>query len=101
MSSFTAARPPGSIEDVDDDAAVDPHRGRLGDRPDRVGDTTAFADHPAEIPVGDADLVDEVTVLLELLDLDSVRVLDERLDEEFEQLGHRRRRLAAVGGDAL
>ena len=52
MSSFNGA--PASVEDVDDDAAVDPDRGGLGDRADRVGDPAAFADHPAEVAVGDA-----------------------------------------------
>src|SRR5690349_16063264 len=84
-SSRISAEPP-SVEDVDDDAAVDPHRGRLGDRPDRVGDAPAFADHPAEVALGDADLVDEVAVLFQLLDHDRLRVLDEGLDEKLEEL---------------
>ena len=69
--------------------AIDPRRGGLRDRPDRVGDPAAFADHAAEIVVGDADLVDEVAFLLELLDDDRVGVLDQRADQELQQLGHR------------
>jgi hypothetical protein len=78
-----------SVEDVDDHAPVDPHRGRLGDRPDRVGDPSPLADHAAEVALGDADLVDEVASLFQLLDHDRLRLLDEGLDEELEQLRHR------------
>ena len=73
------------------DAAVDSRgrRGRLGDRADRVRDAAAAADHPAEVVVGDRDLEDQVAVLLELLDHDRVGVLDQRPDEELEQVAHR------------
>src|SRR4051794_38778692 len=89
-----------SVEDVDDHAPVDPHRGRLGDRPDRIRDPSPFADHAAEVLVGDGDLVDEVAVLFELLDHDRLGVLDEGLDEKLQQLRHRRMRVGCVTGCA-
>lgn len=76
--------PTTSVKDVDDHTPVKPNGGGLGNGADRVGHTTAFADHAPQITLGNADLIDQIPVLFQLLDLDSVRVLDQRPDEELQ-----------------
>ena len=56
------------LEDFDHHTGVDPRSRRLGDGAQRVGDPAAAADHAPEVLVGDADLEEEVAVLVDLLD---------------------------------
>ena len=61
------------------------------------------ADHPAEVVVGDLDLEHELAALLVLLHLDLVGALDDRTDQEVDELGGGRghEALGARGLDAL
>jgi hypothetical protein len=76
--------PPTSIKNVNDDPAVQPNRSRLGDGSNSVGHPPPFADDPPEIVLGNADLVDQIAVLFQLLDFHGVGILDQRPDEELE-----------------
>src|SRR5206468_3056344 len=76
------------LNELDQHAPVGAGGCGLGDRADRVGDAPSLPDQPPEIIGSDRHLEHEVAVLLDLLDLDGVRVLDQRAGEELDQVAH-------------
>ena len=75
-----------SIDDVDEHATAVAHRGGLHDGAQRVGRAPAAADDLAVVVVGHRQLEDDgAVVLLEVLDLDLVRLVDERAGERLQQ----------------
>src|SRR3954470_2550947 len=79
-----------SVDDVDEDAALLLDRCGLDDRAQGVRGAPHLADHPAVDLVADRQLEDDRAVLLvELLDGDGVRIIDELPRQVVEQLLHR------------
>src|SRR5438876_6239078 len=76
------------FEDLEDDLAVRAGRRGIQDGADRLGGSTLLADHPAEILLGDLQLEDRRSLALRLPHLDSVRLADELLRQEYNQLLH-------------
>jgi hypothetical protein len=74
------------LNELDHHPPVGPRRRRLGDRADRVRDPPSFADQTPEVLRADRHLEHEVVVLLDLLDLDRLRVLDQRPGEELDEV---------------
>src|SRR5689334_13806071 len=74
------------FEDLDERALARPRRHGLHDRAQRAGGLAAAADHLAEVRLGDLELVDVGLALLDELDADLVRPVDEVHRHEPDQL---------------
>jgi len=74
------------VDDVDEDALVLAHGGRLDERAQRVGGPAAAADHAAVVVIVDGELENHGAVrLLELLDLDRLGLRDEHANQIEEE----------------
>ena len=82
-----ARRAASSVDDLDEDALSFLDAIGLHDGAQRLGRAALAADHLAAVVLGDAQLEDDrVVVLLELVNLDLVRLVDQGPGEELEQL---------------
>src|SRR4051794_34756845 len=98
----TTTSAPESVNDVDEHAALLAHRCRLDHGPQGVGGAAAAADDLAVVVLGDCELEhDRAVVLLELLDLDPVRLVDQRPGQLLQQLLGRAGHRGVPLGDAL
>src|SRR4051794_18904981 len=91
---------PASIDDVDEDALVLPGSGRLDDGPEGGGGPAAASDDLSVVILVHRELEHErAVVLLELLDLDLLGPVDDRLRQVLEEVAWQSGRSAL--GDAL
>jgi hypothetical protein len=88
------------FEDLAQGALAGPRRDRLDHRAQRPRGLAAAADDLAEVRLGDLELVDVRRALLDELDPDLVRPVDEVDREVADQLGEVRRAVRAIAAVA-
>src|SRR5205814_8633448 len=77
----------GISEDLERDRLAVARSGHLQQRPERLGDAPVAADDLAHVVLGDVELDDGPALVADDLDLDRVRVVDERLGDVFDEFG--------------